>query len=263
MIFVTTSTGGDLLRAVVVAGLAVAQVASAGLTPLLLGGADTGAISDDNDSPVTPAGYAFAIWGLIYLACLALAVYQLLPSQRSRAVHRRTGWWLAGAFAASAVWVPVFNFGLLWLAQIIIWVLVVCLAAAAVELTRSGPAERLGEQLLLRLPVTVYLGWAVLASLAGLATTLRWFGMPAQAGWVTVLSLLLVVIGTAASFLVVTRLTAVAGYAFTSCWALVAVAVGTYVPAVRWVALAGLVVVVVALIVRTARERSKAEVLLG
>ena len=181
----------------------------------------------------------------------------------AREVHRRTGWWLAGAFASSALWVPVFNSNLLWLAQVLIAVLVVCLVAAAVQLTRSGPAGSRAEQSLLRLPVTVYLGWAVLASLAGLATTLRWFGMPAQADWVTVVSLLLVVVGTAASFLVVTRLTAVAGYAFTSCWALVAVAVGTYVPAVRWVALAGLVVVVAGLIVRTARERRKTVVLLG
>ena len=159
---------------------------------------------------------------------------------------------------------PVFNANLLWLAQVLIAVLVVCLAAAAVQLTRSGAAGHAGpSSCLLRLPVTVYLGWAVLASLAGLATTLRWFGMPAQADWVTLVSLLLVVVGTAASYLVVTRLTAVAGYAFTSCWALVAVAVGTYVPAVRWLALAGLVVVVAGLIVRTARERRKTVVLLG
>lgn len=252
-----------LIRASAVAVLAVAQVASAGLTPVLVGGMDTGAISDANNSPVTPAGYAFAIWGLIYLACLALAVYQLLPSQREREVHRRTGWWLAGAFASSALWVPVFNSNLLWLAQVLIAVLVVCLAVAAVQLTRFGAADSRAEQALLRLPVTVYLGWAVLASLAGLATTMRWFGMPAEADWVTVVSLLLVVVGSAASFLVVTRLTAVAGYAFTSCWALVAVAVGTYVPAVRWLAVAGLVVVVAGLVVRTARDRQKTVVLLG
>ncbi len=142
----------DLPRALTVAVLAVGQVASAGLTPVLLGGPDTGAISDANNSPVTPAGYAFAIWGLIYLACLALAVYQLLPSQRGREVHRRTGWWLAGAFASSALWVPVFNANLLWLAQVLIAVLVVCLAVAAVQLTRSGAADTRAEQLLLRLP---------------------------------------------------------------------------------------------------------------
>ena len=38
---------------------------------------------------------------------------------------------------------------------------------------------------------------------------------------------------------------------------------GTYVPAVRWLALAGLAVVLVGLIVRTARDRQKTVVLLG
>lgn len=259
----SSTPASDLARAITVAVLAVAQVGSAALTPILLGGPDTGAISDANNSPVTPAGYAFAIWGLIYLAALALAVYQLLPSQRSRKVHRRTGWWLAAAFASSAAWVPVFNSNLLWLAQLLIVVLVVCLGAAAVELTRSDPATGTAERFLFRLPITVYLGWATLASLAGFATTFRWFGMPAQAGWVTAVSLLLVIVGTAVSLAVVTRLTAVAGYAFTSCWALVAVAVGTYVPAVRWLALAGLAVVLVGLIVRTARDRQKTVALLG
>ena len=42
-----------------------------------------------------PADWTFAIWGPIYLAFLGYAVYQLLPAQRGREVHRATGWWLA------------------------------------------------------------------------------------------------------------------------------------------------------------------------
>ena len=96
------SAVSDRLRSTTVAVFAVAQVLSAPLTSLGLGpSSDQGPISDANLSPVTPAGYAFAIWGLIYLASLALAAYQVLPSQQARRVHRITGWWLAGAFAAS------------------------------------------------------------------------------------------------------------------------------------------------------------------
>jgi translocator protein len=258
----STASTRDLVRAVIVTAFALGQVASAGLTPVLLSAPDTGAISDANNSPVTPAGYAFSIWGLIYLASLALAVYQLLPAQRVRPVHRRTGWWLAGAFACSTVWVPIFNSNLLMLAQVVIVLLVICLGAAAIELTRLGAAAGTGERLLLRLPVTLYLGWATLACLASFATTGRWLGMPAEAGWVTVVSMLLVAIGTVVSLAVVTRLTAVAGYAFTSCWALVAVAVGTYVPAVRWIAIAGLLVVLAGLVLRTVRDRQASSIAL-
>ena len=72
----------DRVRAILVALTAVTQAVSAPLTRWALGPAsNTGAISDANASPVTPADYAFVVWGLIYAACIALAIYQLLPSQ--------------------------------------------------------------------------------------------------------------------------------------------------------------------------------------
>src|SRR4029450_6523180 len=109
----------DRARVTLVAVMAVAQAVSGPLTTLALGpSSNTGAISDANASPVTPAGYAFAVWGLIYAACIALAIYQLLPSQQVRAVHRLTGWWLFGAFTVSTLWVPIFGTRTLWLAHV-------------------------------------------------------------------------------------------------------------------------------------------------
>jgi benzodiazapine receptor len=257
-------SSSDRVRAVTVAAAAVAQVISSPVTTVLLGpSSNTGTISDLNTSPVTPAGYAFAIWGLIYLACLALAVYQLLPAQLSRTVHRRTGWWILAAFVASTVWVPVFGSRTIWLSQLVILLLVACLAVVTVRLTRLGPAAGPAERWLLRLPVTLYLGWATLATFAGFGTTLRSLGMPERAGWVTALSVALVVLAAAIGTALVSRETAVAGFAFTSCWALAAIAVATYETPVRVVALLALASVLVAVAVRTARSRSGGVVLLG
>ena len=257
------SRSADLVRAVAVAVTAVAQVASGALMPALSAGADTGAISDANESPVTPAGYAFAVWGLIYAASLALAVYQLLPAQRGRQVHRRTGWWLVGAFGASTIWVPIFGTRTVWLAQVVIVGLVVALTGAAIALTRSGAAGSVAERLLLRLPVTFYLGWAALATAAGFGTTFRSLGMPASAWWVTAVSLGLVLLAVVFAVGVVSRLTATAGFAATSCWALVAVAVGTTVPAVRWATALGIAVVLAALLITAVRSPRTPTVLLG
>ncbi len=254
----------DLVRSVLVAVTAVTQVIASPLTTLALGpSSNTGAISDANRSPVTPAGYAFAIWGLIYLACLALAVYQLLARQRSRAVHRRTGWFLIAAFTTSTVWVPIFGARLIWLSQIVIVLLVFCLAAAARRFTTLGPAKSGAERLLLRLPITIYLGWATLASAAGFATMFRSLGMPAEAGWVTLVGLGLVLLATVVSIIIVLRVNAAAGFAFTACWALVAVAVGTDENAIRLAAIAALVIVLAALVARTARTTQRREVLVG
>lgn len=258
------TTSGDLVRSLAVVVTAVAQLASSPLTTLALGSrAATGAISHANNSPVTPAGYAFAIWGLIYLAALALAIYQLVPGQRGRPVHRRTGWLLVTAFSASAVWVPVFGSGAVWVSQLVILVLVGALAGAVHRLTRSGPAESTGERLLLRLPVTIYLGWATLAAVAGFGTTFRSLGMPERAGWVTALCLVLIGAAAVVSVGVVWHETAVAGFAFTACWALLAVAVATEELPVRVVTLLALLVVLAALVVRAVRSRRGGVVLFG
>ncbi|HEY5820430.1 MAG TPA: hypothetical protein VIT20_00550 [Propionibacteriaceae bacterium] len=254
----------DTRRGVAVLVLAIAQVVSSPLTTLALGpSSNTGAISDANVTPVTPAGYAFAIWGLIYLASLAYAVYQLLPSQRGREVHRRTGWWLVAAFAASTLWVPIFGAQVIWLSQVVILALVACLATATWRFTTLGPASGTTERALFRLPVTVYLGWATLASAAGFGLTFRSLGMPADGAGVTVVSLVLVLVATLASITVVTRFNAAAGFAFTACWALIAVAVATYVEGVRIAALVAIVIVLGFLVVRAVRSRKPVAVLLG
>jgi hypothetical protein len=253
----------DRFRTLAVAVTALAQLVSSPLTTAALGPtSDTGRISDANVSPVTPAGYAFAIWGLIYLGSLALAVYQLLPGQRTRDVHRRTGWWLAAAFLISAVWVPIFGSGAIWLSQLVIMLLVACLAMVTVRLTRNLAAST-AERVLLRIPVTLYLGWATVAAFAGFGTTLRSLGMPESAGWVTALSVVLVALAAALATAVVARETAVAGFAFTACWALVGIAVGTYAAPVRIAALLAVLAVLAGLVVRVVRSRRGGVVLFG
>ena len=46
-----------------------------------LGGIATGTVSDKYQTRITPADYAFAIWGLIYFGMIVFSIYQALPSQ--------------------------------------------------------------------------------------------------------------------------------------------------------------------------------------
>src|SRR3954453_23869179 len=143
----------DRLRSVAVVVTAVAQaVVGLGSTFFTDPRSSAGAISNDNQSPVTPAGYAFAIWGLIYAASLVLAVYQAGPGQRERELHRRTGWWLVAAFTASTIWVPIFSPRAVWVSQVCTLARVASLAMAARRFTERGPAEDLAERLAFRLP---------------------------------------------------------------------------------------------------------------
>ncbi len=73
----------DIVRQVVnvLATLLVIGV-NALASSLPLNGQTTGEISDRFDVFFVPAGYVFAIWGLIYLGLMAFSIYQALPSQR-------------------------------------------------------------------------------------------------------------------------------------------------------------------------------------
>jgi hypothetical protein len=258
------STSDDRLRVVLVAVTAVLQASAVPLATWALGPeSTTGAISEANSSPVTPGDFSFYVWGLIYVASLALAAYQLLPSQQDRSVHRRTGWWLAGAFAANAVSVLIFGTRTIWLAQIVLVILVVCLVFAARGFLEVGPAPSTAEEVLLRLPVMIYLGWATLVTAAGFATTFRAWGMPASARWANEIGVVLVLSATIMSLFVVSRLVAVIGFLVTACWALLAVAVATNSNSVRLASVIAIVIMLAVVLGRTLRSPERRVVLFG
>jgi hypothetical protein len=212
---------------------------------------------------VTPAGWAFAIWAVIYAASLVLAVYQLLPRQLPRKVHRRTGWWLLGAFTASTVWVPLFGTRIIWLSQIAILMLVICLIFVAVQFSRLGPARNAAEQFAFRLPVMLYLGWATVACIAGFGAMFRSFGMSPDSRPTSELGVVLVLSATIASLFVVGRLAAIAGFLLAACWGLVAVAAATYAEDVRLAVVLAIIVVLATVLGRTLRSGDRRTVLLG
>ena len=64
----------------------------------LLFGVQTGAVSDGAPTPITPAGWAFGVWGVIFAGIAVFAVWQALPGQRGGRYDR-----LAAPFVAANV----------------------------------------------------------------------------------------------------------------------------------------------------------------
>ncbi len=61
-------------------------------------------VSREHPALITPPGPFFAVWGPIFAACGVAAVRQALPANRDDDTGRRTGWWLATAYAGNAAW---------------------------------------------------------------------------------------------------------------------------------------------------------------
>lgn len=159
-------------QAAVVAG-ALLQIAGNPLS-LLLGGADVAQLSDQNHTLVTPAGYAFAIWGPIFALSLGYAVYQALPAQRENPLLRRIGWWTAGTFLFSTAWELAFPFQRYLVAEGLIVGALGCAAVAFVRFARAGePAlEGRAARWLTAPMLGLYLGWITAANVVSFLVTL-------------------------------------------------------------------------------------------
>ena len=133
-------TRTDLVRNVVVALLAIAQVVVTAMA-----GDAVGAVAREYPSPLLAAGWAFAVWVPIYVGFLGYAVFQALPGQRARYVHRATGWWMAASAVFNIGFVLSFGAGWLPLAQLMLIGLLASnfhrLALAKELMSRGAPEQ--------------------------------------------------------------------------------------------------------------------------
>lgn len=247
----------DLVRSVVVVVLAVAQIAVSALA-----GAGIGTIANRYPSPVLAAGWTFAIWGLIYLGFLAYAAFALLPGQRGRAVHRRSGWWLAVSALANMSWILAFSAEWLLLAELVLIVLAVVLVVVFGRLS-ALQAESGLEQVVFRLPVALYTGWVAAALVQGTMATGVWVGLPSDGALTVVAAIVLLVGLTLAVVGVVSSASGIAGLAAAVVWALAGVVANDRPIAVTLVALLALVFVAATAIRRITRSVQPRRVALG
>jgi benzodiazapine receptor len=77
---------------------------------LPINGLDQRQISDRFRVYFVPAGYAFSIWGLIYIGLVAFAILQALPSQRQNPRLRAVGWWVVLSGVANYAWIFLWHY---------------------------------------------------------------------------------------------------------------------------------------------------------
>ena len=187
------------------------------------------------DPPVQPAGWAFSIWGLIYLWLIVSAAYGVRKRPRAED-WRRARLPLLMALGIGTPWLAIANASAIW-ATITIFIM----AAGAIGAFLTAP-ER--DVWLARVPYGIFAGWLSAASLVSLGSTAAGYGLVMnQTGW----AILCIILATLLALAVQSRRPRAASYGLTVAWALMAIVVanGFNVPGV--VALASLAAVLGAL----------------
>ncbi len=172
-----TTQPADVARQAAIVGALTATLAVNVLANALpINGQTTSEVSGRFPLLITPPGYVFSIWGVIYTGLIGYAIYQALPTQRDNPRLRRIALPFILSCAANIAWLLLWHhnqYGLTLGAMIGL-----LLALITIDLrlgrVRGGP---LAERLLVRLPFSIYLGWVSVATIVNTTVTLS------AAGW--------------------------------------------------------------------------------
>lgn len=138
----------------------------------IIGGNTTADVSNANPTLVTPAGYVFSIWGVIYILLGIFVVFQALPSQKEKGYQEKIGWLFVLSSLLNIAWLFLWQFEYLSLSVFVMFLLLATLIAIYLRLNIGKSTVSLRERLAVHLPFSVYLGWITIASIANVAATL-------------------------------------------------------------------------------------------
>lgn len=190
-------------------GLLVTLVMNGLANALPLNGKTTGELSDVYPNLFVPAGVTFSIWGLIYLLLMGFVGFQVVCAVRGsgeRAALDRVGPWFVVSSVANSLWIVAWHYEHPGLALVLMLALLGSLLAIYLRLGVGRTTADRDRRLLVELPISVYLGWITVATIANVTALLVDLGYgdlsPGPVFWTVAVVLVAVVLGI---LMIVTR----------------------------------------------------------
>jgi hypothetical protein len=215
----------DILRqTAVILTILITLVVNGLANALPLNGYNTGQISDQFKVYFVPAGYVFAIWGVIYIALIAFAVFQALPAQRHNPRLRAAGWWIVLGGLANSAWIFFWHYLQFPMTLVMMLILLASLIVTYLKLEIGQTKVSGAETWAVQVGLSIYLGWITVATAANITDVLaylKWdgFGIAPEIWMVIVLAAVLVI----ASLMILTRRDV--PYALVILWALAGISI--------------------------------------
>lgn len=126
---------------------------------------------------ITPAGFAFSIWGVIYTLVFISVIWMLFKHKDKEMTRliQTAGWWFNLSAVANILWTITFSYLLLPLSTILIALLLFSLIMILKNLSKLG--TKLNS--LFPLAFGMYAGWVMIATVVNIAASLvqvKWNG---------------------------------------------------------------------------------------
>ena len=155
-----------------------------------------GDISHKYDTLYAPAGYAFAIWGVIFLLLIVFVVFHWTSLRNEAHIEyvQRTGGWFSISNIANALWIYCWLNEKLGWSVVVILVLLTSLIILTYKLRLELDDKPAKVILFVWWPIVVYLGWIMVATIACISAWLvsvGWNGGPlTQQSWTIIMILI-------------------------------------------------------------------------
>ena len=209
----------DQMRSVLVIVATIATIAFNGLAAAgLVNGVTPEVISDKYPNILTPAGYAFSIWSLIYLGLIAFSIYQALPSQLERFRGTRTAY--ITSCLLNCAWIYFWHQNQI---AICFAIIVLLLTTLIFILIRAG-CMTTTETWLMQAPFGIYAGWVTVAAMANLAVMLAFLDVRMSPTTQNIFAVILILFAAIAAVVVRIKLHNFF-YPLAVAWAITAIAV--------------------------------------
>ena len=180
-------------------------------------------VSAEYENLFAPAGYAFSIWGLIYLGLAGFVVFQVV-SGRGRESAARIGWWFVITCILNISWIFAWLNHLVGLSVLIMSLLLLSLIAIIFKTRMELDDEPLSVIGFVWWPFSFYSGWisvALIANTAAYLTSIGWDGFGiSEVNWTLIMILVTAVIN-----LLITWTRNMREFALVGAWGLIAVGV--------------------------------------
>ena len=197
---------------------AMFQIAGSSLPQIFKWGEPIGARSLALDTALVPAGWAFSIWGIIFLWSVIYAIYAATRNEDRSSLAVKTAWPAICAFSMNGLWglyTPFF--GLTLISELIIVAGLFCAITAALIAGRFQDSSAV-ERILISAPLGLVAGWLTAASFVGGSSVLLGLGVEMT----DVVMVAILVGATVFAGLVILRRPSLA-YSIAIVWALAAV----------------------------------------
>lgn len=190
------STRRTVVAVVSLVAFVAVVVVNALVSIVPIGGMTTGQLSDLYPNLFVPAGLTFSIWGVIYILLAMYVVFGLIrsrgPAESAGSFLERIGVLFIVTCIANIGWIVAWQFRVLPLSLLFMLALLAALIVIYVRLDVGRSQAPRTERYMVHLPMSVYLGWITIATIANVTVLLvhyGWngFGIGAQAWTIAVI----------------------------------------------------------------------------